>query len=207
MGMKRADCTGVILAGGLNSRMNGFNKGLLELEGRTVLGRTLSLFEELFEETLVVSNTPEALLDYDVRIVSDIFPERCSLAGIHSALFHANTPWVFVAPCDNPFLSKEMVELVLSHRSEGATCVVPETTKGLEPLCAAYAKETLGLAESRLKEGCFKIRSLFRKKRTRYVPEAAIRRIDPDLLSFFNINTPEEYAWAQAMMKEKHSSD
>ncbi|WP_300670818.1 molybdenum cofactor guanylyltransferase [Desulfoluna sp.] len=194
------DCTGVILAGGLNSRMNGTNKAFLELGGESVIARTLALFNEIFSQVLVVSNNPQAFLEFDVKIVTDIFPERCSLAGIHAALFHAETPWVFVAPCDNPFLSRAMVELVLSCRSEGSTIVVPETSKGLEPLCAAYSRENLKLAERRLAEGRYKIQSLFRRKRTRKVPEEAIRRIDPELRTFFNINTPEDYAWAQSLL-------
>lgn len=202
MRMGISDCTGVILAGGLNSRMNGTNKALLEVGGRRVISRTIDLFQEIFGKVLVVSNTPRELLDFDVKIVSDIFPERCSLAGLHAALFHAETPWIFVVPCDNPFLTREMVELVLAHRSEGATIVVPETSKGLEPLCAAYSRENLKLAETRLAEGRYKIQSLFRAKRTRKVPEAQIRQIDPELRSFFNINTPEEYRWALSMFQD-----
>ena len=200
--MRKADCTGVILAGGLSSRMNGKNKALLDMGGVSIIQRTMTLLEDIFEKVMVVSNTPHELLGLDVKIVSDIFPDRCSLAGIHSALFHADTPWVFVVPCDNPFLSREMVTLVLSHRSDGATIVVPETERGLEPLCAAYSRENLKLAEMRLAEGRYKIQSLFRKKRTRKVPEAEIRRIDPELRSFFNINTPEEYQWALGIIEE-----
>ena len=196
------DCTGVILAGGLNSRMNGVNKALLDIGGQSIMARTLALFEELFGRVLVVSNNPLDFIGFNVKVVSDLFPERCSLAGIHAALFHAETPWVFVAPCDNPFLTREMVELVLSHRTEGATIVVPETEKGLEPLCAAYSRENLKLAETRLAEGRYKIQSLFRNKRTRKVPEANIRRIDPDLRTFFNINTPEDYQWALTMLAQ-----
>ncbi|VVS92936.1 molybdenum cofactor guanylyltransferase [Desulfoluna spongiiphila] len=197
------DCTGVILAGGLNSRMNGVNKALLDIGGQSIMERTLALFDEIFGRVLVVSNNPLDFMGFDVKIVSDLFPERCSLAGIHAALFHAETPWIFVAPCDNPFLSREMVELVLSHRTDGATIVVPETTKGLEPLCAAYSRENLTLAENRLAEGRYKIQSLFRKKRTRKVAEEKIRRIDPELRSFFNINTPEDYRWALDMLARK----
>ena len=201
--MRISDCTGVVLAGGLNSRMNGTNKALLEVGGVTVIQRTMALFETLFEKIMVVSNAPQDLLALDVKIVSDLFPERCSLAGIHAALFHVETPWAFVVPCDNPFLSREMVELVLSYRTDGATIVVPETAKGLEPLCAAYSRENLKQAEVRLSEGRYKIQSLFRKKRTRKVPEAEIRRVDPELHSFFNINTPEDYQWALSLLADK----
>ena len=200
------DCTGVILAGGLNSRMSGTNKALLDIGGQSIMARTLSLFEDIFGRVLVVSNNPLDFLDFDVKVVSDLFPERCSLAGIHAALFHAETPWIFVAPCDNPFLSRDMVELVLSYRTDGATIVVPETSKGMEPLCAAYSRENLTLAENRLAEGRYKIQSLFRKKSTRKVPEDEIRRIDPELRSFFNINTPEDYQWALDMLARKGES-
>lgn len=205
--MKINDCTGVILAGGLSSRMNGGNKALLDIGGVSIIQHVVDLFKEIFERVMVVSNTPQELLDLDVKIVSDIFSQRCSLAGIHAALFHAETPWVFVAPCDNPFLSREIVALVLSHRSDGATIVVPETKQGLEPLCAAYSRENLKLAEMRLAEGRYKIQSLFRKKRTRKVPEAEIRRIDPELRSFFNINTPEEYYWALDLIAKEGSAE
>jgi len=84
--MQNTDCTGVILAGGLNRRFGGRNKALMEVGGQTVLDRVLSAFAGLFSETMVVTNTPLAFLSCESLVVTDIIDLRTPLAGLHAAL-------------------------------------------------------------------------------------------------------------------------
>ena len=52
-----------------------------------------------------------------------------------------------------------------------------------------------------LEKGLLKIQGLFRKVRVKAVDEAVLRQADPELLSFFNINTPEDLERAQTLSK------
>ena len=85
--------------------------------------------------------------------------------------------------------------------------ILPETRAGLEPLCAVYSKESLHQMALKILENKLKIQRVFSKKRIRKIPESVILKADPDLVSFFNVNTPEELAVAETMattmVKEK----
>jgi molybdopterin-guanine dinucleotide biosynthesis protein A len=140
-------CTGVILAGGLNKRFSGENKAFISFGNRRVIDNIYEVFRAVFDEIILVTNQPMAYLEWDVNIVTDIYPYRSSLTGIHAGLFYARTPFIFVTACDTPFLKKEMVETVISHIEPGDAVVIPETAEGTEQLCAAYSKTCLSLME------------------------------------------------------------
>jgi len=190
-------CTGVILAGGLNSRFSGRNKALLEIGGKRILDRICDLFRELFAEIILVTNDPFSCADRDLLIVTDLFPVRSSLTGIHTGLFSATQEHVFFTACDAPFLKKEVVQTVLDHIDNRFDVTVPETAAGFEPLCAVYSKNCLDAVSRHLSREEYKIRLLFRRLRVRTVGEKILREKDPDLLSFFNVNTPED--WEKAV--------
>jgi len=192
-------CTGVILAGGKNSRFNGRNKAFLPVRGKTVLERILESLDGFFQETLLITKTPAEYLDYDITIATDLFPSSSSLTGLHAGLFYAATPFVFLVGCDTPFIKREVVQTILDHVEADCDVVMPETADGMEPLCAVYAKSCLGLIESHLRLNRFKISRVFQKKRLVRVPEGTLREKDPEMRSFFNINTPEDLKKAEAL--------
>lgn len=196
--------TGVILAGGLNTRFGGREKALCEVGGRRILDRLLDAFNGLFDSTLLVSNTPLRYFDWDLSIVSDVFPERSSLNGIHSALFYAPTPHVFVTACDLPFLKGDVIRMMLDAVSDRTDVVLPETPDGIQPLCAVYAKRCLRHVEALLKTREYRIRRFFPKVRVNRLPEDRLREADPHLVSFINVNSPEELARAERMAASPH---
>lgn len=186
--------TGVILAGGLNKRFNGRNKAFIEVNGMRLLDRTHGIFKELFEEIILVTNEPTRYLEWDLNIVTDLFPTRSSLTGIHAGLFYATRPFAFFTACDAPFLKKEMVEAVVEAAESHIDIVLPETAMGIEPLCAVYSKRCLESIEGRLSRRVYKIQNFFRKMKVKKIHEKTLRRVDPELRSFININTPEDLA-------------
>lgn len=218
------DCTGVILAGGLNTRFGGRNKALAEIGGRSILERTLSAFGDLFPDTMVVTNTPLAYLGFRGLVVTDIIPLRTPLAGLHSALCYTKTPYIFAAACDTPFLNTELIEAILAGIDTGSDIVVPDTEKGLQPLCAVYGRTCLSPIDKQLREASasmpvsdgktaartlnqgLKILNLYDRVRVKKISEQSLRRVDPDLLSFFNVNTPEDFALAERILSENRNS-
>ncbi|MEJ2283262.1 MAG: molybdenum cofactor guanylyltransferase [Desulfobacterales bacterium] len=195
-------CTGVILSGGLNTRFSGKNKAFVSVGGKRIIDRLLEVFTELFDDLILVTNHPEEFLQWDLTIVTDIFDLRSSLTGIHTGLFYANNPYAFFSACDTPFLNKDLVGILIEQIEPKIDIIMPQTAAGFEPLCAIYSKRCLKPAEDHLKAKKLKIQWALRSSRTKTISEKELRRVDPELISFFNINTPQDLARAEEMISE-----
>ena len=189
---KHSSCAGIILAGGLSSRMAGQNKARLPIEGQTILDRLVVLFRAFFDPIMIVTNQPRDYLDEGVILVTDLVDIRSSLTGIYSGLFYSPRPHAFIAGCDMPFLKQGLLELMLKNLEARWDVVVPVTEEGYQPLSAIYSRRCLEPIANQLAEGKLKVSHFFSKVRTKTVPETSLRQVDPELKSFFNINTPED---------------
>ncbi|MDD2898258.1 MAG: formate dehydrogenase accessory sulfurtransferase FdhD [Desulfuromonadaceae bacterium] len=188
---KFSDVTGVILAGGESSRM-GSNKALLEVNGVRMIETAFRCMSELFDEVLLVTNSPDIYDFIPCRKVSDIFPGMGPLGGIHAALTNCSTERAFIIACDMPGLNPQLIR-ELSTIRDRVDVVIPETPGGLEPLHALYAKSCLPKMEQMLRAGERRILSFFDLAQIRLVPRGKIAVLDPDYESFRNVNTPEDY--------------
>jgi molybdopterin-guanine dinucleotide biosynthesis protein A len=86
---------------------------------------------------------------------------------------------------------------MLNRIEPGVDIVIPETSKGFEPLCAVYSKKCLQIIERQLVKRELKIRKIFQKVRVKKVSETILRENDPDLISFYNINTHDDLLRAE----------
>ena len=205
-GVRTRPVTGVILAGGRATRYGGVNKAFVDVGGCRMLDRIYPVFKDLFNEIILVTNQPEAYLAWDLHIVTDLFPIRSSLAGVHAGLFHASTEHIFATACDAPFIEKAIVTEILSRIDDTCHTVMPEVAGMLQPLFAVYAKKCLPTIETALKNGRLQMFSLCRRDRTKTVSEKVLRRHDPDLSVFFNVNSPEDKALADEKAKLREMS-
>jgi len=184
-----------ILAGGENSRMDGKNKALLEIEGETLLQRQIIILSDFFDDIFVVGKgIPRS---YNVKHVSDIFPASGPLSGIHSALCFSQTDYVFVVSCDMPFLSPKLIELMISEiKKNPCEALVPRHNKGIEPLHSIYNRSIIEKAEIMLRQKEFRIRKIYKNINVNY--------FDVNLESekiFFNINYPDDLKKAQSYIE------
>jgi molybdopterin-guanine dinucleotide biosynthesis protein A len=182
--------------------MGGQNKAFLPVGDESILDRLSSTFEGLFEEVVLVTNAPLEYLSWAHMIVTDLFPLRSSLTGIHAGLFHASAPHVFVTACDTPFLKKELITALLDELEPKWDVIIPVTGEGHQPLCAIYSKRCIKPIEYQLQHEDPKIVNFFSKVKVKEVPEERLRTVDPELISFFNINTPEDLAASEKMSME-----
>ncbi len=196
----RHPCSGVILSGGLNTRMGGRDKAFLSVGNQRILDRLYNTFQGLFEEIVLVTNDPLQYLSWDLVIVSDLFPIRSSLTGIHAGLFHASASHAFVTACDTPFLKKALIEALLEELEPKWDVIIPVTKEGGQPLCAIYSKRCIKPIEHQLKTQDPKILKFFPKVKVKEVSETRLRKVDPELVSFFNINTPEDLAASEKLL-------
>jgi FdhD protein len=197
--------SGVILAGGKSSRM-GSNKALLPYRGGRFIESIHRQLAEIFEEVLLVTNNPEQYEFLPCRKVSDIFPGAGALAGIHSGLYHGNSPAIFAVACDMPYLNNELVRH-LADRADADSVIIPEGPAGLEPLHAVYGKGCLDAVEESLMAGERRIMSFFDRVSIVRVNSEQIAGFDPSFSSFCNINTPEEYFRLRGGERENAASD
>lgn len=194
-------CSGVILAGGLSSRFSGANKAFIEIGNKRIIDRIYDVFSGLFEEIILVTNDLERYLDWNMKIVTDIHSTRSSLTGIHAGLFYAAGSHAFITACDTPFIKKDIIEAVVLAAQPQTDVVVPETSAGIEPLCAVYSKRCLKHIENQLQKKEYKIQKFFNKIRVVKIPENELKLKDPELNSFFNVNNPSSLEKAIEMGK------
>jgi molybdopterin-guanine dinucleotide biosynthesis protein A len=189
-------CAGIILSGGLNSRMGGRNKAFLELGGRSFINRILSVLEECFDQLLLVTKQPQFYDNQPIRIVEDIFNLRTPLAGIHAGLVNMTTDYGFATSCDTPLLKTELVRMLVSEIDIDVDIVAPASGSYYQPLCAVYSKRCIPFIEDRLGRGDVKTDSMYETLKVKRIPYEQLQVVDPKLESFFNINTPEDLKFA-----------
>lgn len=196
----RSGVGAIILAGGRGSRLGGVNKGLLEIGGRTNIERVLAALTPLCSETVVVANDLAlAPLCPAARVLLDEEPHAGVLPALAQGLAALRTDLAIAVACDMPFLSRPLLaELV--RRASGADVVIPMVEDRLEPMHAVYRREVCVAAiQQALASGGRRMISFLDGLRVVRVDEPELRRLDPELLSFFNTNTPEDLQRARAL--------
>ncbi|MDX2448195.1 MAG: molybdenum cofactor guanylyltransferase [Desulfobacterales bacterium] len=200
--MTQQTFTGIILAGGESKRLNNVEKSNLLVGDKRIIERMMTVFEKLFSEIILVSNHPTTYLEWDAIVVKDIYTKRSSLTGIHSGLFYTKTDHAFIAACDTPFLKMDLIKAIVQHVDSCVDVVIPRTNVGIEPLCAVYSRRSFQSVQTALEQNDLKIRNLFNKLNVKEVPETVLRKMDPGLISFFNINTPEDLEKANRIVNQ-----
>jgi molybdopterin-guanine dinucleotide biosynthesis protein A len=185
------DVTLAVVAGGQGRRLSGVPKGLLTLQGRTVLERLLDL-APLFADVLLVANAPEPYTRFGLRTVADVVPDRGAPGGVHAAMTAARTGWVLAVACDMPFVSPAAARVLLEARAPELDAVCFTVAGRVEPLLAVYRTSLSGPWGEALRRHNPSLRGLLAACRARLLPEEALRAVDPQLRSLVNVNTPED---------------
>lgn len=180
--MNREKITGVILAGGKNSRM-GSDKGMLIVDGKKIIERILEAIKPVVGEIIIISNGK----NYDhmgYKVYGDIIKDCGPMGGIHAALSFCKTNKNLVVACDMPFLSREVLKQIINNSSD-CDIAVPEFSGEVHPLCAVYSTICRNKFSQLLGNGEWKMKQ-------------ALRHFNTKTISFTenyfqNINTPEEY--------------
>ncbi|MFZ3157386.1 MAG: molybdenum cofactor guanylyltransferase [Smithella sp.] len=200
----KKDMTGIILAGGRNSRM-GENKAFLEIDAERLIDKTMNLYRQIFADVIIVTNDPLSYVESaDAAIATDIYKGKGPLGGIYTGLFYAKTDYAFVCPCDMPFLNKDFVEYLLAQAGK-YDVIVPETADGYQPLHAVYSRNCLPSIKRLLLMDKLKITGFYRDMRVLAISEEQIRPFNKDGRIFQNLNTPEELEKVQGTRPKEQS--
>lgn len=103
--------TGLILAGGMGRRMQGSDKGLVQLAGRAMVSWVIDALQASVSDVIVNANRNQpAYNELGVKVVADsIDGFQGPLAGVEAGMAAATTPWIFTCPCDSPLQSTALL--------------------------------------------------------------------------------------------------
>lgn len=191
---------GIILAGGQSRRM-GRDKALLPVPGEpslTFVEHLASLLAQSCQEVLLVARDQTSGEELRAsatrpnwRLVYDQIPAQGPLMGLLSGLQATSYSHALVLAVDLPFAQPALLAW-LAALPLSDELLVPRVQDIPQVLLARYPRALLPIIEDCLQAGRHDPRALLSKVPVRYLEEAQLREIDPELRSFKNINTPED---------------
>jgi len=182
--------TGIILAGGKSRRM-GKDKALFKIGGKRSIEIVMEKLKNVFDDVLVVGSHSFDYRFLKAKVIKDIIPDKGPLGGIYTGLLRSRSECNFICACDMPFLNPELLRFMVSEMDEDIEALVPVVKGFVEPLHSIYSRRCLTAIRSHLKLNDLKVRNFLSEVKCKYLSEDLIRRYDPALLSFLNLNTPE----------------
>lgn len=194
---------GIILAGGSSRRM-GEDKNRLLLGDRTLLAHVIGRVAMVCDPVVVVARSAGDYPGCGAAVVADRWPGGGPLGGLITGLDALTTSWAAVVAGDLPFVEPAVLAGLLGLRA-GWDAVVPDVGGLPQPHCAVYAKAAVSVASAVFDAGGRSLRELLDAPglRVLYVRDERLREWDPDLVSFLNINTPEDLDLAREMLEKR----
>lgn len=201
--------SGIILSGGKSSRL-GQDKGLVELEGRPLVSWVIDTLRDVVDEIIVVVGSSEIIPFYwhvvpsDVRVVCDCYAENSPMIGFITGLREAQGEYAAVCACDMPFINPDILEMLfcITYGLNGTLLVKPNGW--FEPFPSVYhVSNCLSYAESLRNRGELRIRKVLETMvDTVSLPIEKLREIDPDLVSFNDLDTLESVEIARKFLNQ-----
>ena len=202
--IKETEIAAGILAGGKNSRMQGRNKAFIKMEGVSIIEKTIVLFEDIFDEIIIVTNSPNDYKEYARRVViaEDEIKDIGPLGGIHAGLSKTSKRAVFFAACDMPFLHNGLIRQQLEYfKTKDCDALVPKAGNFIEPLHAIYKKNMADDIRCSLKESSdYSIKSFLKTVDVCYW-DLESPHFHRDI--FKNVNTEEDIRAIQGLQYRK----
>ena len=207
----------IVLAGGRGRRMGTVEKALLEFEGKTIIERLLESLFRVVDEVILsfrdknqekkFRSVLEKFPSREIRFCFDTLEDAGPLEGIRAGLLESRAEYSFVCAGDMPFVNSRVVDL-LFEKTSGHDAALPKWEDGkFEPLHAVYSKKMIPEIEKAFEKGrCSVLTPVFEMKDVVFVEVSEIKRFDPELMTFANINTADEMQRIIGLSSKKEKS-
>jgi len=187
----------VILAGGKAQRMQGDDKGLILLQGSPLILHVIERLKPQLNNILISANRNiDEYKKFGLPVLTDNTQGFMGpLAGIASAMDHCETDYLLTIPCDCPFIPDDLVTRMLGCiKNNNADLCLAHDGQRLQPLIALISSSLSGNLANAIKAGHLKA------ERWMLEQNHCIAEFD-DGRHFININSPDDLAAAQVMLK------
>ncbi len=195
------DVSGIVLAGGQSRRL-GTDKAFVQIGGVSLIERVTNRIRQISDDVVIVTNNPENYRDLGFPLVGDVWPGMGALGGIYSGLRAIRHERALVVGCDMPFLDLRLLRFMILLAAD-YDVVIPRLDGLLEPLHTIYSRSCLVPIANLLQAGNRRIVDFLDQVRVRYVDQSEVGIFDPQGLSFFNVNTPEDLAQAEQLASRR----
>ena len=194
-------CTAAILAGGRARRLDGRLKALLSIGDRRIIDHQIAVLRTVADELAVVVADPDRYDALGVSVWVDLIPNSGPLGGIYTALVNARSSHTLVIAGDMPFVTAPFLKHLM-HVGQKVDVAIPRTVDGHQPLCACYRRTCASAIRHQIERGTLKVTDLLSEVSVREIGPADIEPFDPDRRLFFNVNTPDDYAYCVRHMTD-----
>lgn len=202
--------TTIVLAGGQSTRL-GQDKGLLVLANKPLVRHVLDAVGRITDEILLVVSSKAQTDNYskiltpNMKVLIDHEKIGSPLAGASTGFQEASGDYSLLLACDTPLVSREIIALLLELCINKAAAIPRWPNGYVEPLQAAYhTKSALKASEAAINEGGVRMQCMVDKLRgVRYVSTLVLQQLDPELATFFNVNTQMDLAKAKIIMNKR----
>lgn len=198
---------GVVLAGG-SSRRLGRDKAMLRFGGAPLLKIVVDRITHVCDHVVVAVDQPERYqeLRLPAKLVADAAPGLGPISGLQSGLQACDAEHVLVVACDLPFLNVELMRF-MADLPRSYQALVPWSEDRWQPLCAIYARSCLKVVDAMVSAGGGSMHKLLDQLDVQRPDEEEMRRLDPQRLSFLNLNERSDLDKARAIWKRLHRQD
>jgi len=189
---------GIVLAGGLSSRM-GQDKAKLQLAQQTLLTRAVDLLERLDIDKVFVSG------DYPgFDFITDIYQQLGPIGGLHACVeaLYDDYDALFVLPVDMPLMGEPQCAYLLSEFKKQTQGVFYE--QAIFPMILPLTLPLKNYLTDALASAQKKDRSLYRLLNTLKIQQ--VNDITQQDCRFQNSNTPEEWLSCLETYKKLHNT-
>lgn len=181
----RKDIAGMVLAGGMSTRMQR-NKALIIVDGVTFIQRIVQTLEQRFSRIYISANWADEYAFLNHPIIPDVYENGGPLAGIHAVMRSVKSDYIFTVTCDVPFISTNIIDAVID-KIEPGTILVADDGMRTHHLLGVYPRSMIKTIENYLERGDRRV--------ARFLSEAPHKKIDVSQFAreVKNINTVVEY--------------
>jgi len=191
----------IVVAGGRSSRM-GRPKASLDFGGVPLLTRIISELQRRFVDIVVVAGPGSRDLfeasRSEIKIVRDETAFQGPADALRRGLDAVANQVAFACSCDLPLLDSDVAAEIVAMLGD-FDAAIPVVGDKFQPLHAVYRKRCAGALDTLAARGESRLSAIADAVNTRRVDERELKTIDPQLRSFFNVNTPDDYRRALEM--------
>ncbi|MCK9607429.1 MAG: molybdenum cofactor guanylyltransferase [Methylomonas sp.] len=177
--------SGVVLAGGMASRMQQRDKGLVIFKQRPLISYALAAMQPVTDELFISANRNRNQYElFGFPVISDSNVNFDGpLAGMLAAMQAAHYPLLLVMPCDSPFFTCQYLQQLLDALSDETDVAVAFDGERLHPVFVALKTHLQIDLQAYLRQGERKLQNWLLRHNTVKVDLSLATDI------FTNINT------------------